>query len=169
MRFLKSLFLAMGFMAVSGAVLADNVKVEGTRFTLEVPSGWQPGYKDLDALFMIYFKDPKSGAVLEAVYQRGVQASNFTADDFKMARIAAENKRYDGKGHMVVKEGEAMIAGEKSATLLTSWKEGAKDMEKHTALYLKDGNRFLIVMWGEKGKVDTAVWDHAMKTFALVK
>jgi hypothetical protein len=42
-------------------------------------------------------------------------------------------------------------------------------MEKHTALYLKDGNSYLVVISGEKGKVDKAVFDHAVKTFALVK
>lgn len=169
MRFIKSLFLGLGLLAMTGAAIADNVKVEGTRFTMEVPNGWAPGYKDLDALFMIYFKDPKSGAALEGVYLRGVQAATFTLDDFKKARIAGENKRYDGKGHAVAKEDGIAIGGETGAYLHTTWKDGAKDMEKHTALYLKDGNRYLVVISGEKGKVDKAVFDNAVKTFALVK
>lgn len=169
MRFFKSLMIAIGLLAAAGAALADNVKVEGTRFTLDVPGGWQPGYKDLDNLFMIYFKDAKSGAVLEGVYLRGAQAPTFTLDDFKKARIAGEGKRYDGKGHAVAKEDGIAIGGETGGYLLTTWKEGAKDMEKHTALYLKDGNRYLVVMAGEKGKVDKAVFDHAVKSFALVK
>jgi hypothetical protein len=42
-------------------------------------------------------------------------------------------------------------------------------MEKHTAQYLKDGHRYMVVMWGEKGKVNKDVFDHAVKTFALVR
>jgi hypothetical protein len=42
-------------------------------------------------------------------------------------------------------------------------------MEKHTAQYLKDGHRYMVVMWGEKGKVDKKVFDDAVKSFALAK
>ncbi len=170
----RSMWLAAGLagvfaIAVAAPAAADNVKVEGTRFTLEVPGGWGPGYKDLDNLFMIYFKDPKSGAVLEGVYLRGAQDAKFSLADFKKARIGGENKRYDGKGHKVAKEGDITMGGDKGAYLLTVWKDGGKDMEKHTALHLKNGHRYLVVMSGEKGKVNKAVFDHAVKSFALVK
>lgn len=159
--------LTLGAIGVAAA--DGTIKVEGTRFTMDVPGCWNPGYKDLENLFMIYFKDPKSGAVLEGVYVRGTQPATFTLADFKKARIEGENKRYDGKGHAVASEGEVTVADEKGNYLVTNWKDGAKDMEKHTAQYLKDGNRFMVVMWGEKGKVDKAVFDAAVKSFALVK
>lgn len=161
---------ALGLLAATaGAALgAATVKVEGTRFTLEVPHGWSPGYKDLDNLFMIFFKDPGSGSVLEGVYLRGAQPADFTLAKFKQARIEAENKRYEGKGHKVVKEGEISIGGAKGNFLETTWKEGGKDMVKYTAQHLKDGQRYLVVMSGEKGKVDKKVFDRAVATFALV-
>jgi len=152
--------------------LADggSHKISGTRFEMEVPNCWNTGYKDIDdKLFMIFFKDPKSGAALEGVYLRGTQPASFKLADFKKARINGENKRYEGKGHKVVKESSTTIAGEKGQYLLTTWKDGGKDMEKHTTLYLKDGGRYLVVMSGEKGKVDKKVFDHAVMTFALVK
>jgi hypothetical protein len=136
---------------------------------MEVPSGWAPGYKDLDNLFMIFFKDPKSGAVLEGVYVRGKQDAKFTLKDFKKARIDQQNKAYEGKGHKVSKDGDVTIAGAKGNYLLTTWKEAGKDMEKHTAQHLKDGERYMVVLWGEKGKVDKKVFDHAVKSFALAK
>ncbi len=148
----------------------QTVKLSGTRFEMEVPSGWLPGYKDLDdKLLMIYFKDPKSGAVLEGVYLRKVQPATFTLADFKKWRIDAENKRYEGKNHKVVLEGELKIGGEKGNHIFTTWKDGDKEYEKHTAQYLKDGKQYMVVLWGEKGKVDTKVFDHAVKTFALGK
>jgi hypothetical protein len=33
---------------------------------------------------------------------------------------------------------------------------------------LKDGERYLVVMSGQKGKVDKKVFDHAVSSFALV-
>ena len=146
-----------------------TVKLSGTRFEMEVPNGWAPGYKDLDNLFMIFFKDPKSHAVLEGVYVRGAQDAKFTLGDFKKARISQQDKAYEGKGHKVAKEDDATIAGAKGNYILTTWKEGGKDMEKHTAQHLKDGHRYMVVMWGEKGKVDKKVFDHAVKTFGLGK
>lgn len=172
MRFAKSLMVGVCALGLSaGAVSsaqAAAVKVEGTRFTLDVPQDWAPGYKDLDNLFMIYFKDSKSGAVLEGVYVRGVQDAKFTLKDFKKARIDQQNKAYEGKGHKVAKEGDITIGGAKGNYLLTTWKEGGKDMEKHTAQQLKDGNRFMVVLWGEKGKVDKKVFDQAVASFAPV-
>lgn len=161
---------ALGLLAAtSGAAhAAGAVKIDGTRFTMEVPQGWNPGYKDLDNLFMIFFKDPASGAVLEGVYLRGAQPADFTLAKFKQARIDSENKRYEGKGHKVVKEGEISIGGAKGNYLETTWKDGGKDMVKYTAQHLKDGQRYLVVMSGEKGKVDKKVFDHAVATFALV-
>jgi len=145
-------------------------KIAGTRFVMEVPNCWDTGYKDVDdKLFMIFFKDPKSGAALEGVYLRGAQPSTFKLADFKKARINGENKRYEGKDHKVAKESDAAIAGEKGQYLHTVWKDGGKNMEKHTTLYLKDGNRYLVVMSGEKGKVDKKIFDHAVKTFTLAK
>jgi len=175
MSFARSLLMGgifTGLLAgMAVPVLADGShKLSGTRFEMEVPNCWNTGYKDIDdKLLMIFFKDPKSGAALEGVYLRGAQPATFKLADFKKARIAGENKRYDGKGHKVVKESSASIAGDKGQYLLTTWKDGGKDMEKHTTLYLKDGQRYLVVMSGEKGKVDKKVFDHAVKTFALVK
>jgi len=172
MSFARSLLMGgifTGLLAgMAVPVLADGShKLSGTRFEMEVPNCWNTGYKDIDdKLLMIFFKDPKSGAALEGVYLRGAQPATFKLADFKKARIAGENKRYDGKGHKVVKESSASIAGDKGQYLLTTWKDGGKDMEKQ---YLKDGQRFLVVMSGEKGKVDKKVFDHAVKTFALVK
>jgi hypothetical protein len=151
------------------AQAAGSTKVMGSRFEMEVPDGWQPGYKDLDNLFMIFFKDPKSGAVLEGVYVRGAQPATFKYADFKKARIDQQNKAYEGKGHKVAKEGDVTLGGDKGNYILTTWKEGGKDMEKHTAQHLKDGNRYMVVLWGEKGKVNKAAFDHAVKTFALAK
>jgi hypothetical protein len=175
MRTVKTLMLAAGLVGIAVAGLslpadaAGTTKLTGTRFEMTIPDGWAPGYKDLDNLFMIFFKDPKNGAVLEGVYLRGAQPATFKLADFKKARIDSESKRYEGKGHKVSKEGDVTIAGEKGNYLLTTWKDGGKDFEKHTAQYLKDGNRYLVVMSGEKGKVDKKVFDEAVKTFALAK
>jgi hypothetical protein len=173
MRNVKALLMAAGFMAVMATGLslpADAAgKVTGTRFEMAIPDCWAPGYKDLENLFMIFFKDPQSGATLEGVYLRGTQPATFKLADFNKARIASEGKRYEGKGHKVSKDGDITIAGEKGNYLHTTWKDGGKDMEKHTALYLKDGNRYLVVLSGEKGKVDKKVFDEAVKTFALAK
>lgn len=173
MRFAKSLIVGAGLLSLVGVGLtaqaAGTTKVAGTRFEMDVPDCWAPGYKDLENLFMIHFKDPKSGAVLEGVFLRGNQPATFTLADFKKARIDSENKRYDGKGHKVAKEGDTTIAGEKGNYLHTTWKDGGKDFDKHTAQYLKDGGRYMVVMSGEKGKVDKKVFDHAVKSFALVK
>jgi hypothetical protein len=136
MHFAKSLLLGAslaGLVAASPAMATSNVKVDGSRFTMEVPSGWAPGYKDLDNLFMIFFKDPKSGAVLEGVYVRGAQDAKFTLADFKKARIDQQNKAYEDKHHKVAKEGDTTIGGAKGNYILTTWKEGDKNMEKHTA------------------------------------
>ena len=175
MRNVKALLLAAGVVGVLATGLnvpadaAGHTKVSGTRFEMTIPDCWAPGYKDLENLFMIYFKDPQSGAALEGVYLRGTQPATFTLADFKKARIAGEDKRYDGKGHKVAQDGDISIGGEKGVYLHTTWKDGGKDMEKHTALYLKNGDRYLVVMSGEKGKVHKAVFDEAVKTFALVK
>jgi hypothetical protein len=175
MRNVKALLLATGLVVLMATGLnqpasaADTAKVSGTRFEMTIPDCWAPGYKDMENLFMIYFKDPKSGAVLEGVYLRGAQPATFTLADFKKARIDGENKRYEGKEHKVGKEGDATIAGEKGNYLHTTWKDGGKEMEKHTAQYLKDGNRYLVVISGEKGKVDKKVFDDAVASFALVK
>jgi hypothetical protein len=170
----KSLFAAIavaGLLAagVSAPANADNVKVSGSRFDMDVPAGWAPGYKDLDNLFMIFFKDPKSGAVLEGVYVRGKQDAKFSLKDFKKARIDQQNKAYEGKHHKVAKEGDVTMGGDKGNYILTTWKENGKDMEKHTAQHLKGGERYMVVLWGEKGKVDKKVFDHAVKSFALAK
>lgn len=172
MHFAKSLLLGAslaGLVAASPAMANGNVKVEGSRFTLEVPGGWNPGYKDLDNLFMIYFKDPKSGAVLEGVYVRGAKDAKYTLKDFKKERIDGQNKVYEGKHHKVAKEGDTTIGGAKGNYIETTWKEGDKNMVKLTAQHLKDGNRYMVVLWGEKGKVDKKVFDHAVSSFALAK
>ena len=166
-----SIVCTLGLFAVGagGVLAAGSVKIDGTRFTMEVPQGWNPGYKDIDdKLFMIFFKDPQSGSVLEGVYLRGAQPADFSLTAFKKARIGGEDKRYTGKGHKVAKDGDINIGGSKGVYLETSWKDGGKDMVKHTALHLKDGHRYLVVMAGEKGKVDKKVFDHAVATFALV-
>jgi hypothetical protein len=175
MRFTKSMLFGVSLLGLAAAGLvsvaqaAGNVKVEGSRFTMEVPSGWAPGFKDLDNLFMIFFKDPKSHAVLEGVYVRGAQDAKFSLADFKKARIDQQNKAYEGKGHKVTKEDDVTMGGAKGNYIETTWKEGGKDMVKHTAQHLKDGHRYMVVMWGAKGKADKKVFDHAVKTFALAK
>jgi len=176
MSFVRSLFvgivlaIALAIPALPALADSGSYRISGTRFEMEVPNGWHAGYKDVDdKLFMIFFKDPKSGAALEGVYLRGTQPASFKLADFKKARIAGEDKRYEGKSHKVAKESSATIAGEKGQYLHTTWTDGGKTMEKHTTLYLKDGGRYLVVMSGEKGKVDKKVFDHAVKTFGLVK
>lgn len=76
----------MGLLAVTAAlpaVAADSVKLLGTRFEMEVPQGWQPGYKDLDEkMLMVYFNDTKGSAPLEGVCLRPVQPASITLVDF---------------------------------------------------------------------------------------
>jgi hypothetical protein len=169
----QKLMFAIGLLAVTAAFpvgAADSVKLLGTRFEMDVPQNWQPGYKDLDEkLLMMYFKDAKTGATLEGVYLRTVQPATFTLEDFKKWRIGAENKRYDGKAHQVVKDDQITIGGEPGNYLLTTWKDGDKEFEKHTAQYLKDGRQYMVVFHGPKGKIDKAVFDNAVKSFALGK
>jgi len=175
MSFLNRSFFAFGILAFVAAGSAsahesNTVKLSGTRFEMEVPKDWQPGYKDLDdKLLMIYFKDAKSGATLEGVYLRKVQPATYALADFKKFRVDAESKRYEGKGHTVVKEESITIGGETGNYLLTSWKDGDKDFEKHTAQYLKDGRQYMVVLWGAKGKLDKHAFDQAVATFALGK
>jgi len=174
MSFVRTLLLGSslaGMLLVGVALPAQadsSYKISGTRFDMDVPNCWHAGYKDTDKLFMIFFKDPKSGAGLEGVYLRGNQPTTFTLADFTKARISGEDKRYEGKDHKVAKQGDLSIAGEKGSYLQTSWKDGRKNMEKHTVLLLKNGQRYLVVMSGEKGKVNKKVFDNAVKTFALV-
>lgn len=169
----RNLIAAVGLLAMFAALpaySAGSVKLEGTRFEMNVPKGWQPGYKDLDdKLLMVYFKDPKTKTTLEGVYLRKVQPATFTLDDFKKWRIGAEDKRYEGKGHHVIKEGTISIGGETGNYLLTGWKEGNQDFEKNTAQFLKDGRQYMVVLWGPKGKIHKAVFDEAVKSFGLAK
>lgn len=172
--FLLVFGLLITFVLISSTAVVEaskhTVKLSGTRFEMDVPAGWLPGYKDLDdKLLMIYFKDSKSGMVIEGVYLRKVQPATFTLVDFKKWRIDAESKRYEGKDHKVVKEGDLTIAGEKGNYILTTWKDGGKEFEKHTAQYLKDGKQYMVVLHGEKGKVNKKVFDEAVKSFALGK
>jgi hypothetical protein len=167
------LMFAVGLLAITAAFpagAADSVKLLGTRFELDVPQNWQPGYKDLDnKMLMVYFKDAKTGATLESIYLRTVQPATFTLEDFKAWRIGAESKRYEGKDHQVVQEGPITIGGEPGKYLLTTWKDGGKEFEKNTALYLKDGREYMVVFHGPKGKIDKTVFDNAVKSFALGK
>jgi len=173
MSLVKYIFSVLGifaFIAVGSAQAHGNVKLSGTRFEMDVPQDWQPGYKDLDdKLLMIFFKDTKTGTTLEGVYLRKVQPATFTLEDFKKFRIDSEGKRYEGKDHTIVKEDKISIGGENGVYLHTSWKEDGKAFEKHTALYLKDGRQYLVVLHGPKGKVNKKVFDHAVSTFALAK
>jgi hypothetical protein len=177
MGFAKRLFLTLGMIGfLSSAVTATaeaaghTVKLSGTRFEMEVPKDWAPGYKDLDdKLLMVYFTSPKTGTTLEGVYLRKVQPATYSMADFIKFRIGAENKRYEGKNHKVIKESELTIGGEKGGYLLTTWTDGGMVFEKHTALFLKDGRQYLVVLHGPQGKVDKAVFDHAVATFALGK
>ena len=171
MRLFQTLIATLGLCLAltTNATAADSSKLSGTRFEMEVPTGWAPGYKDLDNLLMLFFKDPKTGNTLEGVYLRKVQGPEFTLDDFKKWRIGAEGKRYDGKDHTVIGEGALTVAGEPGNYLHTTWKDGGKVYEKHTAQYLKDGGQYMVVLWGEKGKIDKTVFDQAVKSFGLVK
>ena len=175
MSFLNRSFFAFGILALVAAGSASanensTVKLSGTRFEMEVPKDWQPGYKDLDdKLLMIFFKDAKSGMALEGVYLRKVQPATYTLADFKKWRVEAEGKRYDGKGHTVAKDEAITIGGEPGNYLLTTWKDGDKEFEKHTGQYLKDGKQYMVVLSGPKGKVDKHVFDQAISSFALAK
>ena len=169
MRLFHLLFATLGLCLALTANAADSSKLSGTRFEMDVPTGWAPGYKDLDNLLMLFFKDPKSGATLEGVYLRKVQGPEFTLDDFKKWRVGAEGKRYEGKDHAVVGEAALTVAGAPGNYIHTSWKDGGKTFEKHTAQYLKDGGQYMVVLWGEKGKADKAVFDQAVKSFGLAK
>lgn len=174
MRLVKSYLLIFGlfalsaFAAINSATAAGFVKLDGTRFTMEVPANWAPGYKDVDdKLLMLYFTQPKSDTALEGVYLRKVQDANFSLADFKKWRIDAEAKRYAGKDFKVLKEGELTIAGGKGNFLETGWKEGDKHYVKYTAQCLHNGGQYLVVLHGVVGKVNKKVFDHAVKTFAL--
>jgi len=168
---------ALGLVAVLAFTLplsvqaaGNTVKLSGTRFEMEVPKDWAPGYKDLDdKLLMIYFTSKSTGASLEGVYLRKVQPETFTLADFKAWRIGAEDKRYEGKDHKVAKEGEVSIGGGKGNYLMTTWNEGGKPFVKHTAQFLIDGHQYMVVLSGPKGKVNKAVFDKAVASFALAK
>lgn len=162
--------LTLAAAAATSAYAHDTTHLMGTRFEMDVPMGWQPGYKDLDdKMLMVFFKDAKSGVTLEGVYLRKVQPATFTLDDFKKWRIGAEAKRYEGKDFNVLKEATLSIGGETGNYLLTSWKEDGKEFQKHTAQFLKDGKQYMVVLHGPAGKLHKAVFDHAVKTFALGK
>ncbi len=169
----KKLMFVMGLLAVTSvfpAVAADSVKLLGTRFEMNVPQGWQPGYKDIDEkLLMLFFKDAKTGATLEGVYLRAVQPATFTLVDFEKWRIGAEAKRYEKNDFKVLSESSINIGGETGNYILTGWKDGDKEFEKHTAQYLKDGRQYMVVFHGPKGKIDKAVFDSAVQSFALGK
>jgi len=177
MDFSKRFIIALGMVGIVGLMMpfsveaaGNTVKLSGTRFEMDVPKDWAPGYKDLDdRLLMVYFKTPDTGTTLEGVYLRKVQPATFTLADFKAFRIGAENKRYEGKDHKVVKESEVTIGGEKGNYLMTTWNDGGKAYEKHTAQYLKDGRQYMVVLSGLQGKVDKAVFDQAVASFVLGK
>jgi hypothetical protein len=128
-RFLLMVSIFAGLltgMTLPAMAEGGSHKLAGTRFEMEVPTGWNTGYKDPDNMFMIFYKDHKSGAVLEGVYLRGVQPATFTLADFKKARIDQQNKVYEGKGHKVAKEGDTTIAGSNGTYLLTTGRTAAK-------------------------------------------
>ena len=169
-KFLLAVLSLLALTAALPAYSADAVKLVGTRFEMDVPQNWQPGYKDLDdKMLMVFFKDPQTGTTLEGVYLRKVQPATFTLEDFKKWRIGAENKRYEGKDPKVLKEDKLTIGGETGNYLMSSWKEGNTEFEKHTAQFLKDGSKYMVVLHGPKGKVDKSVFDHTVKTFGLGK
>jgi hypothetical protein len=170
-RFLAVAALAGSLLLGTASAWADHhtEKLSGTRFEMQVPKDWAPGYKDLDdKLLMIYFKNA-DGTTLEGVYLRKVQPATFSLDDFRKWRIGAEDKRYEGKGHKVVKEAAITIGGAKGNYLLTTWSDSGRAFEKHTAQYLKDGRQYMVVLWGPQGKVDKKVFDEAVASFALGK
>lgn len=174
MRLIKSIMLALGLLTISmfamlnTASAASYVKLNGTRFSMQVPANWEPGFKDIDdKLLMIYFTRPKTDTALEGVYLRKIQDAAFTLVDFKKWRIDAEAKRYAGKDFMVAKEGELTIAGSKGNFLETTWHDGGKHYVKYTAQCLHNGNQYMVVLHGVIGKVDKKVFDEAVKTFEL--
>ena len=174
MRFTKSYLLAIGLFTLSVLTLintasaADFVKLDGTRFSMEVPKSWAPGYKDVDdKLLMLYFTKPKTDTALEGVYLRKVQDDKFTLADFKKWRIDAESKRYAGKDFKVIKEGELTIAGGKGNFLETGWIDGGKHYVKYTAQSLHNGGQYMVVLHGVVGKVNKKDFEHAVKTFTL--
>lgn len=174
MRFVKSIMFSASLFALAALAMSNTVsaagfvKLNGTRFSMEVPANWEPGYKDVDGkLLMLYFTRPKTDTALEGVYLRKVQDANFSLADFKKWRIGAESKRYEGKDFKVIKEGELSIAGEKGNFLETAWKDGGKHYVKYTAQYLKNGGQYMVVLHGVVGKVNKKIFEHAVKTFAL--
>lgn len=170
-RFLAAAAMAGTLMLGAATAQAEHhaVKLSGTRFEMQVPKNWAPGYKDLDdRLLMIHFHSP-DGATLEGVYLRKVQPASFTLDDFKKWRVGAESKRYEGKDHKVVKDESLAIGGEKGNYLMTTWNDGGKAFEKHTAQYLKDGRQYMVVLHGPQGKVSKKVFEEAVASFALGK
>ena len=170
-RFLVGAALA-GMLTLGAATsYADHhtVKLSGTRFEMQVPKDWAPGYRDLDNnLLMLYFKNA-DGAALEGVYRRKVEPASYTLADFKAWRIGAEGKRYEGKDHKVAKDEAVTIGGEKGNYLMTTWNEGSVPWEKHTAQYLKDGRQYMVVLSGPQGKLNKKVFDEAVASFALGK
>jgi hypothetical protein len=169
-RFLVATAVAGTLMFSSVAALADHhtAKLSGTRFEMQVPKDWSPGYKDLDNLLMLHFNSA-DGAVLEGVYLRKDQPAGYTLDEFKKARIEGQNKVYAGKDHKVTKEESLTIGGQPGNYILTTWNEGGKAFEKHTAQYLKEGHQYMVVLWGPTGKVHKKVFDEAVASFALAK
>jgi hypothetical protein len=174
MRLIKSKLLVIGiftltmFGLMNTVCAAEFVKLNGTRFSMEVPTAWEPGYKDIDdKLLMLYFTRAKTDTALEGVYLRKVQDASFSLADFKKWRIDAEAKRYEGKDFKVAKEGELTIAGEKGNFLETTWTDGGKHYVKYTAQCLKNGGQYMVVLHGVVGKVNKKVFEHAVKTFTI--
>jgi hypothetical protein len=119
----------MGVVATGLSLPADaagTTKVSGTRFEMTIPDCWAPGYKDLDNLFMIFFKDPNSGAVLEGVYLRGASR------EFKLKTSRRVDSRTNlrGQGPQGSMEGDATIAGRRATSCHLA---GCAAFEKHTA------------------------------------
>lgn len=166
-KYNRSSLSALSCVTSGLAYVQNTVRMTGSRFEIEVPRDWKPGYRDIDEkLLMIYFSDDRSGATLEGVYLRKVQPAGFTLADFRNWRMETEGKHYTGKAHKLVRDGTLVIAGESGNYLQTSWREGGMEFEKHTAQYLKAGRQYMVVLHGRSGQVDKRVFDHAVSSFA---
>ena len=161
---LTGLVLMLAFFLVSCERRAEVVYVtaRGTDFNMSVPKGWTPGFKDLPALMMLYVKNEAADVQLEGILLREKQGPEYTMDDFVSWRIAAQEKAL--KDHKVIKQEEITIAGQKGKYIATTWDNKGKTYEKHTALLLRDGSRYMVVLWGPKG-LEKTPFDKAVASF----
>ena len=137
---------------------------------LKCRPGWALGHKDLDNLFMIFFKDSKSGAVLEGVGTCVARRTPSSRLRISRRHADQQNKAYEGKHHKVAKEGDTTMGGAKGNYILTTWKRGRQEHgephrptpQRRPALHGRDVGRE-----GQGGQ--EGVRQRGCVTFALAK